>query len=97
MGPVLMRQPPIIRGVGMESIDIEQQGRHIDCMSTMITEVYDALTSAGAPEDKARAAAQAVAQYDRDIAEIKASLMLLKCMVGFNLAFTLSVVWKIFT
>ncbi len=65
-------------------------------MSTMITEVYDAFTAAGAPEDKARAAAQAVAQYDKDIAEVKASLMLIKWMIGFNLAFTLSIVWKVF-
>jgi hypothetical protein len=66
-------------------------------MSTMIVEVYDALTAAGAPEEKARAAAQAVAQYDRDSAEMKASLLLVKWMIGFNLAFTLAVVWRIFT
>jgi hypothetical protein len=62
----------------------------------MITEVYDAFTAAGAPEDKARAAAQAVAQYDKDIAEVKASLLLVKWMLGFNLAFTLAIVWKVF-
>ncbi|MDO9227192.1 MAG: hypothetical protein Q7W53_14460 [Pseudomonadota bacterium] len=33
-------------------------------MSTMITEVYEAFISAGAPEDKAKAAARAVAEYD---------------------------------
>ena len=65
-------------------------------MSTMITEVYDAFTAAGAPEEKARAAAQAVAQYDKDIAEVKASLLLVKWMLGFNLAFTLAIVWKVF-
>jgi hypothetical protein len=43
------------------------------------------------PDDKARAAAQAVAQYDRDIAELKAGQMLLKWMVGFNLAFTMAI------
>jgi hypothetical protein len=53
-------------------------------MSTMISEVYDALKAAGVPDDKARAAAQAVAQYERDIAELKAGQMLLKWMVGFN-------------
>ena len=66
-------------------------------MSTMIAELYDALLSAGADEAKAREAAQAVAQYDKDIAEIKAGLMLLKWMIGFNLAFTFAVVWKVFT
>ncbi len=66
-------------------------------MSTMISEVYNALISAGADETKAREAAKAVAEYDKDIPEIKASLMLIKGMLGFNLAFTLAVVWKVFT
>ncbi len=66
-------------------------------MSTMIVEVYDALTAAGAPEGKARAAGQAVAQYGKDIAEMKASLLPVKWMIGFNLAFTLAVVWRVFT
>ena len=33
-------------------------------MTTMIAEVYDALVAAGAPEDKARRAAEAVAGYE---------------------------------
>ena len=66
-------------------------------MTIMISEAYDALISAGADEEKAREAAKAVAQYDKDIAEIKASLMLVKWMVGFNLAFTLAVLWKVFS
>ena len=33
-------------------------------MSIMVTEVYDALISAGADEQKARAAAEAVAKYE---------------------------------
>ena len=43
-------------------------------MTTMIVEVYDALVDAGAEEEKARAAARAVAEYDRNIAEIRGSL-----------------------
>jgi hypothetical protein len=39
-------------------------------MSTMISEVYDALVSAGAPEEKARKAAEAIATYDRHSADI---------------------------
>ncbi len=66
-------------------------------MTTMISEVYDALKEAGASDEKAKQAAQAVAQYDKDIAEIKASLLLLKWMIGFNLAFTMAVLWKVFT
>jgi hypothetical protein len=63
----------------------------------MIAEVHDVSKSAGAEDDKARAAAQAIAEYSRDITELKGSLTLLKWMVGFNLAFTMAVVWKVFT
>ena len=64
-------------------------------MTTMIAEVYDALTDAGASKSKAEAAAKAVAQYDHDIATIKTDPHLLKWMVGFNLAFTMALVWKV--
>ncbi len=43
-------------------------------MTTMIAEVYDAFRSAGADEDKARAAAQAIADYQRNISELKTEL-----------------------
>ena len=59
-------------------------------MSTMNSEVHDALASVGADETKAREAAKFVARYD--IAEIKASLLLLRWMVGFTLALT----WRAF-
>lgn len=70
----------------------------------MISELYDALKEAGATEDKARAAASAVAQWENrfDKIEIKLTIMegkidLLKWMIGFNLAFSMAVVWKVFT
>ena len=65
-------------------------------MSTMNSEVYDALLSAGADEVKAREAAKSVARYDADIAEIKASLLLLKWMVGFILVFVVALTWRVF-
>ena len=65
-------------------------------MSTMNSEVYAALVDAGADDDKAREAAKSVAQYDSDIAEIKASLLLLKWMVGFTLAFVVAMTWRVF-
>ena len=64
-------------------------------MSTMNSEVYAALIEAGATEDKAREAAKSVVQYDTDIAGMKASLLLLKWMVGFNLAFSAAISWRI--
>ena len=66
-------------------------------MTTVNSEVYDALVDAGADETKAREAAKSVAQYDSDIAEIKASLLLLKWMVGFVLVFVLALTWHTFT
>jgi hypothetical protein len=66
-------------------------------MSTMIAEVYDALLSAGAGEEKARAAAKAVAEYNTAIAELRSGQRLIQWMVGFNLAFTLALTWKVFS
>ncbi len=65
-------------------------------MSTMNSEVYAALIDAGADDEKAREAAKSVARYDSDIAEIKASLLLLKWMVGFTLAFVVALTWRVF-
>ncbi len=61
-------------------------------MTTMIVEVYDAFKSAGAEDDKALAAATAIADYQRDIADLRGDVRLIKWMVGFNLAFSLGVV-----
>ena len=57
-------------------------------MTTMIAEIYDALIAAGAPEDKARKAAEAVAGYEAyearlarieaDIGELKRDVAELK-------------------
>ena len=65
-------------------------------MTTMNSEVYDALIDAGADETKAREAAKSVAQYDPDSAEIKASLLVLKWMAGFILAFVVALAWRVF-
>ncbi len=65
-------------------------------MSTMILEVYDALKAAGAPEDKAQAAATVLANTDNrfdkidselaasklDLAVVKAELALVKWIVS---------------
>ena len=61
-------------------------------MTTMIAEVYDALKSAGAEEDKALAAATAIADYRRDIADLRGDVRPILWMVAFNLAFSLAVV-----
>jgi hypothetical protein len=61
-----------------------------------IAEVYQALRSAGVPEDEARAAATAVAESDREIADIKADIKVLKYMVGINTGLLLIVLGKLF-
>jgi hypothetical protein len=55
-------------------------------MSTIIVELYDALKEAGASDEQARAAAQALANYDSPFSKIEADLRVLKWMVGFILA-----------
>lgn len=65
-------------------------------MSTMISEVYDALKEAGASEDKARKAAEAIATYENRFARIESDLALVKRMLGFNLAMTVAILWKTF-
>ncbi len=73
-------------------------------MSTMIAELYDALRDAGASEEKARAAAKTMADYDsrfnkidQDLSLIKAEITILKWMLGFLVAGMVSLLFKIFT
>ena len=66
-------------------------------MATMISEVYDALKDAGASEDKARKAAEAIAAYEGRFAKTESDLKLLQWMVGFNIAMTTAVLWKVFS
>jgi hypothetical protein len=73
-------------------------------MSTMISEVYDALKEAGASEEKARKAAEAIASTENRFSRIEGELIamrgeqnLLKWMIGFNLAMTIAILWKVFS
>lgn len=77
-------------------------------MTTMISEVYEAFITAGVPQDKARQAAEALSAenlatkadinlLDKRIDSVQAQIYLLKWMVGFNLAFTMTILWMIFS
>ena len=66
-------------------------------MSTMISEVYDALKEAGASEEKSRKAAEAIASYENRFARIESDLAVIKWMIGFNMAMTTAVLWKVFS
>lgn len=70
-------------------------------MTTMIAEVYDALIEAGASEDKARRAAEAIASYDDrfnrvdfSLAEVKSKINVLMWAVGINVAATITMLVK---
>ena len=58
-------------------------------MSTMIAEVYDAFKDAGANDDKGRAAAEAVANFQleigkigKDIVEMRGDIKLVKWLIA---------------
>ena len=55
-------------------------------MSTMNSEIYAALIDAGSSEEKAKAAAVSVTDYERDIHEVKSELKLIKWGVGLIIA-----------
>jgi hypothetical protein len=79
-------------------------------MATMISEVYDVFIASGAPEDKARKAAEAMAAYDGrfnkidgdlgvirgDINMIRADINLLKWMNGITWALCFGILFKLF-
>jgi len=65
-------------------------------MPIMMEKLYDALRAGNVPEDKARAAAVEAASFENRIAKIESDLMLLKWMVGFNLAISAAILLKIF-
>lgn len=65
-------------------------------MATMISEVYDAFIAAGTPEDKARKAAEALADYENRFTGIDAEPVILKWMVGFGIALNVAILVRLF-
>jgi hypothetical protein len=65
-------------------------------VATMISEVYDAFIAAGAPEDKARKAAEALADYDNRFTRVDAELLVVKWMVGFVIALDVAILIRVF-
>ena len=65
-------------------------------MALMLTEIYEALLEAGASEDKAKKAAEAVAAYDNRLAAIERKLEVHTYMLGTLIMIGLSILWKIF-
>ena len=72
-------------------------------MAVMLSRTYDAFLSAGAPEEKAREAAEELAAYENrfvrietDLTVLRADMTALKWMLGVNLAASLSILIKVF-
>jgi hypothetical protein len=65
-------------------------------MAVMLSKTYDALIAAGAPDDKARAAAEELAGYESRFAKIETDLAVLKWMVGVVIAGVASLIVKAF-
>lgn len=61
-------------------------------MTTALMEVYDAFREAGASEERSRAAAEAVANYDDQLTTLRGDVSLLKWMAGFNIALSVAMV-----
>jgi hypothetical protein len=59
-------------------------------MALMLAELYDALKEAGASEEKARQAAETVAQFDMRLGRIESRLSMLIWAVGANVAATIA-------
>jgi hypothetical protein len=67
-------------------------------MALMLGQLYEALRAGNVPDDKARAAAEEVANYEGeigrlrlDLGEVRADVRLLKWMMGFLIAVVLGV------
>lgn len=65
-------------------------------MALMLAKLYTALREAGVDDVKAREAAEEVASFENRLANVEASLTILKWMVGFNLALTIAIVGMLF-
>lgn len=78
-------------------------------MSKMITELYEALKEAGVSKSKAMKAAEAIQQLSKEDHRrffqeqmlkyqlyTEGEFKLFKWMIGFNLAFTMAMLWKVF-
>ena len=68
-------------------------------MSTLIIEVYDAFKSAGVTDEKATAAAKAIADYDNrfnkiesELGTIRGEVSALKMMVGVTIALNMAII-----
>lgn len=65
-------------------------------MAVMLSKTYEALVAAGAPEEKARAAAEELAGYESRFAKVETDLAVVKCVLGVIIAGVASLIIKAF-
>ncbi|HYU11786.1 MAG TPA: hypothetical protein VEK82_04365 [Stellaceae bacterium] len=65
-------------------------------MAVMLSKTYEAFIAAGAPEAKAREAAEELAAYENRFAKIETDFVVLKWMLGVVIAGVASLVIKAF-
>jgi hypothetical protein len=65
-------------------------------MALMLSKTYDAFIAAGAPEQKARDAAEELAAYETRFAKIEQDLAIIKWMLGVVIAGVASLIIKAF-
>jgi hypothetical protein len=64
-------------------------------MALALMKTYDALKEAGAPEDKARAAAEELAEYENRFASMEGKLSLLQWQVGYLMVITTGIALRL--
>ncbi len=60
-------------------------------MALMLSKTYDAFKAAGAPDDKAREAAEEIAGFEDRLSNIESDVKLLKWIAGFNVALSMAI------
>jgi len=66
-------------------------------MALMLGKLYDALRTAGVPDDKARQATEEVANYEKDLADLRSDVRVLKWITGTTLAGVVALIVRSFT
>ena len=64
-------------------------------MALALMKTYDALKEAGAPEDKARAAAEELAEYENRFSSMEGKLSLLQWQVGYLMVITTGIALRL--
>jgi hypothetical protein len=60
-------------------------------MALMMGALYDALRSANVDDDKSRKAAEEVADFQKQIGDLKSDMAVMKWMLGFTLALNVAI------